>query len=716
MLGRFCDPEWLGWFGCLMIPPVCFLAIDDLPRATFFLGIALNLGSLKWLGWFFLGRRVNAPMRFALFPAEVLAGLGLACVWFYLRNGIGILWPEWYGLGELSVLTGGVLVLQGAVGLVAFVRWLRSPGEECKVSWRAVLDRGMMYAPFVLTLVATLWLVSPTLHVHSYDPIHHAFSARIYHAEGTWYSRFNGGQPILYTTGFGAINALTLALSPLTPVQAVNMQHVVLLVTGLFLITGALVIMVRRPLWPIHWLVLFFLVIFPLHDLEPMRIYIGTGRQVAPALLLAVCLLPYLIPGARWRDQVGRMAVETMLALVCLALNPATAPYVAAAMVLALVMSIRHAGRQWGLSWWKVVTVQGLLAILLGSLVLASDPYYLTSLKGRAQTIDPAQDLAIQPLRFDWPRAARELLQVRPLELTTEGWQGDADGFLIDILPWLVFLQGGVLVGWTISCWRPGEWPQGTTAISTLVQTGMVFWLGSKYVVHFLAGGLPAESWDTKLLADYLMRLQGRVELVLLFLVWVASAVALCRLSAAQWSPRARWRVPLCLGIVWLSWSIAYLVGLVAAPPGSFVIPDDGEIIYLVTDDDLRLVAWIDENIAPGQGLIGLAVWALLNEKNEKHMVPMDGVLTLILYGRHLNYCFAQIEPNRKYGFDDYVQHVRENFDAEWCLANDIRFFYIVDGFTLSRNPGLVRALETGHLKPLRRIGASCLYQVVVVP
>ena len=61
--------------------------------------------------------------------------------------------------------------------------------------------------------------------------------------------------------------------------------------------------------------------------------------------------------------------------------------------------------------------------------------------------------------------------------------------------------------------------------------------------------------------------------------------------------------------------------------------------------------------------------------------------------------------------FDDYSAHVVTYFDADWCLKNNIRFFYLPSD--VWPNHGLKRAREIGLLHPIRTVSSSGLYEVV---
>ena len=78
-------------------------------KASFFLGAAVYVACVKWLGWAVFGRLAPARPRCLLFPAEVFAGLAVVCAWFYLRNLVAKVWPASYGLAELAWLFPALL-------------------------------------------------------------------------------------------------------------------------------------------------------------------------------------------------------------------------------------------------------------------------------------------------------------------------------------------------------------------------------------------------------------------------------------------------------------------------------------------------------------------------------------------------------------------------------------------------------------------------------
>ncbi len=88
--------------------------------------------------------------------------------------------------------------------------------------------------------------MSASWNVQGEDAVKHAFQARVAIHDGLLFPRFKGGQPIYYTSGFAAMNAVAATVAPLTVVQAVNLQHVLLVLLGLFLASTSLSILARR--------------------------------------------------------------------------------------------------------------------------------------------------------------------------------------------------------------------------------------------------------------------------------------------------------------------------------------------------------------------------------------------------------------------------------------------------------------------------------------
>src|SRR5262249_22183474 len=60
------DPEWLPFVLPLCLPALFCLVFGEFQRASFFGGMALSLGVLKWLGWLVLTRRFALAPRFVL--------------------------------------------------------------------------------------------------------------------------------------------------------------------------------------------------------------------------------------------------------------------------------------------------------------------------------------------------------------------------------------------------------------------------------------------------------------------------------------------------------------------------------------------------------------------------------------------------------------------------------------------------------------------------
>src|SRR5690348_6753896 len=141
------DPEWPLLLALLLAPAGLCLALGAGQKASFFLGAAVYVACLKWLGWAAFGRLAPARPRALLFPAELFAGLAVACAWFYLRNLLARAWPASYGLGELAWLFPALVALHAAALVLS---WRRRP----RPSLAALGERLALYVPFVLVLSA----------------------------------------------------------------------------------------------------------------------------------------------------------------------------------------------------------------------------------------------------------------------------------------------------------------------------------------------------------------------------------------------------------------------------------------------------------------------------------------------------------------------------------------------------------------------------------
>ncbi len=706
-LGRWSDPELLLFVGFLLAPAAGFWVLGQPRRASFFAGAAVYLGTLKWLGWLLFSRHVALAPRFVLFAAEVVVGLAALCGWFYLRNLLARFWPASYGLGELAVLPGAVAALH----LAALAPRLRAGWA----GWGGRLrQRAAVYLPFVACLVGPLWFVSGSLNVQITDAIHHAFNARVYHEHGTFFRHPVSGEVNLYVTGFGATNAVAMAVSPLDAVQAVNLQLVLLVVVALFVATGAVAALAGRLLWPVHSLPVLFLCVFTLYSLPPNTFYQGTGRQAAPAFLVALGLLPALTGAARPWPVYLSVAVTAGLTVLLVAINPACVPFAAAVALVALVVHCRR-GAGASRPWWRVAGAQVCLTLLFGVLVVGCDPFY-SYLLGGPRTGPGTEGPAAGPV-FS---ARRALDGVREFNLFWVGWndglptrlppaapgRAGAGRRLLGVFPGAAAAAG---VFCLVYLRRRGE--ARLVALRRLVAACLVLWVVVKPAVCFLSLGLSQTAWDTQLLSRYCRSLLIRLELVLLFTLTVAAVVGLllARAPAGRWR---RWAAP------------AFLAAVVAVPvlaaraswarPGTLVLPEN--IFYRITPGDLELVDWLDRNVPPERGFVGLAALSMrcgLND-HEKHLFAMSGALAPLLYGDHHNYRFALSAIEWDDGYDEYNAHVLRKFDAAWCLDNRIGYFYVT-AFARKKIPGLDRAFRDGRLRPVVTRGDSCVCEVRAV-
>ena len=316
------DPEWLLFEAVLLLPSLVCLLLRDFERAVIFAKLALYLGTLKWVGWAILTRPSAGQLRYLLFPAELVVGLTVAVAWFYLRNVLGWLVPGSYTLRELAMLPWLVATSQLAGIALARVRRAPTATMTWRTATRALMPRVCLYAVFTLTVAVTVGAVADDWSVPSQDGWFHSFIARVYLNDGLFYAHFNGGSPIFYPSGFGAINATTAAISGLTAVQVHNVQHILLAVVGLYLVTTVAALIANRPLTLFHFAPLVFLSVYPVHNLPPDVHWTHTPQQAASPLLVAIPLVSLVLPVTRRRALYAGDRGQAFLSLLVLALNP----------------------------------------------------------------------------------------------------------------------------------------------------------------------------------------------------------------------------------------------------------------------------------------------------------------------------------------------------------------------------------------------------------
>jgi hypothetical protein len=717
-LAAAADPEWPLLLALLLAPAGLCAALGAGQKASFFLGTAIYVVCLKWLGWAAFGRLAPARPRSLLFPAELFAGLAVACAWFYLRNLVARVWPASYGLGELSWLFPALVLLHAAALVVS---WRRQP-------WPGLAALGLRlaaYVPFVLVLTAALWSISAALGVQGTDSMTYTFLARAYRAGGTAFALPPTFHPIVYPSGFGAMNATAASLAPLTVLQALHLQHVLLCVAAPFLATAAVAALARRPLIGLHWLPVAFLFVFPLYALYPDVLYPGTPKQAGPPLCAAVCLLPLLAPtGGRVAFFVAA-GVVAFLAVLAAALNPACGPYAAVAAVVAVVVLAARGRTALGLPRSLTVTAMAGLGLASAGLVCACDLYY-GPLLWRTPAAEPStgtggagESTPAAPPRYSWAKAARGLGSVNPLGLSP-----------VESTTALVWAPAEPLRGWG-EHWPATAFPVVTLALTLLALAALLsrrtraaaardplvrlllavvaLWLGLKYAMTFLLAGLSRSEHMTGLLSVYLRYLLLRCELLILF-TGLAAACARLYLVVEVRSGRAARRAAVATAA---GCGLLPALGLLAgvAVTGFPVVPSTDR--FEPTADDLKLSAWLTDNVPPGKGNVALAAFTFRASLNdvEQYIIPLQGGHAVALYDPHYNFRFAVPSLEDLRGVASYRQHVGDHLDLRWCRENEVRYFY-VPSKGLAENPGLADAVRDGRLRPLRREGDSCVYEL----
>ena len=718
LLAVLYDPDWFPFVGVLLLPVLISLPFGGTRQATFFLHTAIYLGVLKWLGRVVVTRHALERRGPLLFPADLFFGLALGCLWFYLRNLVAHFCPATYSLRELAVLpvlVGAIQTVGGLACLRVLFRERASPGPKRD---RDVLGLIGPYLPYALLLLVALWNVSRVLNVQSSDPLIHAWIGRLYQEEGFTARPLPDEQPLVYPAGFGAINATAIALSPLNIVQSVNLQHILWLITALFLVPASIRMLYPRSPGELQVLPLFLVSVLPIYYLKGGFFYSGCQRQAAPAFLLALCFLPATLNIHRlgpWCVATGLMAV---LGAVSVALNPACAPFVAVALLISLATSSWRGSEQLAVRKWTIVAIQGTLTALAAVLIVGLDPYYArkteyaiaTDLEIREELRDPV---------FSTRRAAEAALSLNPLSLTPLAGlpEGDEEISLVPLVGWperaltWVTLLLAAWSSWSIC--RPRRMADAIAlGLGWLFTTGWLLWLVGRPLLLFLAEGVSRTRWDTILLRIYLRFILNRCELLLLFVFLTAGLVILLQ----QLATAARFQ-PVRTGIIVVLMTVSVVLFAMR------IVTDDRYDLHhikvpinpawAVSDDDLRLVAWIDEHVQPNERIAPQAYTMQSGpRKIERHLYPAGGAVALVLYGKHRNYRFFW--PTEREGiYEEYLKNVKESLNVEWCRANGIRYFYVTAGSD-DNNRSLHKAIGEGVLRLKHREGKSGLYEIAV--
>jgi hypothetical protein len=715
-LVRWLDPEWLLFEGFLLVPALVCLLWGDADRAEFYARLALHAGCLKWLGWSLVTRVSDPqPLRFLMFPVELVVGLTVAILWFYVRNVAGWLVPGSYSLIELGIVPW--LVAFGHLFGALLVN--RASPSSLVVSWsqtaRSLLVRASIYAPFTLTLTLTLLSVAKEIFAPSQDGWFHAFFGRVYLNDGLFYPHFNGGQAIFYVSGFGAINAVTAAISGISIVKVHNLQHIFWVVVGLYMITATVAVVARRPLAFLQFLPLLFLNVYPVHNLPPDQHWIHGAQQLAPSLLIAVPLLSLLLPVRRHAFYTG-MAIQAALSLLVLALSPVCAPFLLLACTTALLINCARGRGELGEHILKVASVQAALTVLAALLVLGSDRYYSKLILSPTEASymegsnygGGAATEAKPPFTFSSEQGLATIAAINPFNLIH--WPPEESHLMGRHLAWLVFVltaSAGVLAGRRL--------PTLIAARSLAVgaAASLVGWAVAKYGMSFFAGGITNPGPDAELLYAYLFFLGRRVELWLLFLAAVAAGVSVY-LSPRDGRERAIATATVGgAAIVMAAWWLPH-ASTHLDPRRNYFIPRNQGVSGIVTPDDVELASWMEESLASDHRLVGLTSMPFKFGQT-KLLFPIGASQALPLYGKGYSFCFQVYDPCRTYSYDEYTRYVLNYLDTDWLLTNNIRYFHMPNG-DLTPNHGLSRALEVGLLQPVRTVSSSGVYEVRPMP
>jgi hypothetical protein len=717
-LARWVDPEWPLLESFLLVPSLLLLVSGDSVRAIFFTSLALHLGFLKWLGWAILTRRSPRQRSFLMFPAEMVVGLALLVLWFYLRNIVGWLVPGSYSLAELRVLMWLVTAVQVAGTGMIIGQSIRHWSADWSPAVRGLLMRSCVYGPFALTVTLTLWSVAQAVFVPSQDGWFHSFIARVYLRDGLFYPHFNGNNPIFYVSGFGAINAVTAAVSGLTVVQAQNLEHILWIVVAFYVVTAAVAFLAERFLALVHFFPPLFLSAYPVHNLPPDLYWTNTPQLTASALLVSIPLVSLLFPvGPRSAFYIA-MALQALLSLLVLALSPTCALFLPLACAMALFINCYRGRCTVGDGLLKLVSAQAVFMILAALLVLGSDRFYSTLL------LNPARASYMNGSHFGGDSTARRQFfsfsperglaaaaAVNPMVFLADWPVDEAQKFPGRRVPWLALALTVAACGVVALQSRSAAGAARQLMITAAVS--LACGLAAKYGASFFSGGITNPNQDAQLLQNYTVFLARRIELWLLFVAALSAGVAV------YVSPRTRLE-RVFAGTV-TAGALLSLIAWWAPHAGShldlrdgYLIPKNVGVAGKITPEDIELAHWIESTLGPDRGPIGLAA-VPFKIGDTKLLFPIGSAQALSLYGKQYNFSFQVFDPSRKYSFDDYTEHVVNYFDAEWCLRNGIRYFHM-PGTDVYPNHGLARAREIGLLEPIKAVSSSAVYAVRPMP
>lgn len=709
------DSEWLLFEAFLLIPALLCLLAGDAERAQFYGRLALHAGCLKWLGWGVLTRGSGLrPLRFLTFPVELVVGLTIAVLWFYVRNFAGWLVPGSYSLRELGVLPWLVAsghLLGAIVNRRSISDYFGKPSETLRSLW----PRAYVYSAFTLTLTVTLWSVAKEIFPPSQDGWFHGFIARVYLNDGLFYPHFNGGHAIFYTSGFGGINAVTAAVSGLSVVKVHNLQHILWAVVGLYALTALVALVARRLLAAVHVLPLLFLNVYPVHNLPPHVHWEHGPQQLAPALLVSVPILSLLFPARRQAFYTG-IAIQAALSAVILALSPACAPFLLIACAAALLINCYRGRTILGERIPRVAAMQAGFTLLAALFLLGSDRYYsvLILSPGRASYMTGshyggnAAAGANRLFTFSPRQGLASVAAVNPLGLMQ--WPAEAAHLPGRHLGWLVLT---LVVSAGLLARRHRTAAPSSRYLAVGAAASLIVWLAAKYGVTFFADGMTNRSDDASLLYEYLFFLGRRVELWLLFLAGLTAAVSV-GLADRDGRESAVARATITVVVITLAaWWLPHMHTHLD-PRRNHLIARNLAVSGTITRDDIELAAWMEHNLPPDKGLVGLTSIPF-KARRTKLLFPVGASQTLPLYGKGYNFCFQVYDPGRPYSYDDYTQHVANFLDVDWCLKNSIRYFHVPKA-DVPANHGLSRAREIGLLQLVREVPSSGVYEVRPLP
>jgi hypothetical protein len=703
---NLCDPDLPCLFIALLIPVILTGIAGKNIQAHFYFGTAVYVITLKWIGWLVLGRdKESSPYTY---PLHIFTGLGIILCWFYLRNAIGKFIPLTYGVWEIKLLPLGIICIH----LFVLIRGLLN---KPKFDLLIAIKRIIPFFPYVMLLHIVLKHMAKLLNTASTDPLVQSFLAHAYLQDGVFTKTisYGEGEGLIYPSSFAAINAITSAISTLSASQAVNLQHPFILITALYLVTSFIGKHMGRSSFLLLLLPFLFLWCFPVHNLYPTLNYEGTPRQASIGLFIAITFMPLYQSTLSRATYIILVSASSILTVIIIGLNPSCIPFAAAFLALGIVIDVAVQNQLSGRYFLRRVAVSGFALIFMLTIFLSVDPYLKRTFFPSDQPVQNKE----QSVNFSLQQSVSHLREIKPLQVSTD--VPHQTRFNIDVLVLIAILQFALcilLYKFRLPHIEEGKGKQARAfcAITAII---ILFLILLKYTVALITAGVSTSGWYSVLLKNYLLFNLTRSELVLWYTILVisAGAIILCLSSV----PKLNKYISLFLVISglllpWLACRKFDRSSLFFKEKAGIVIAS-WNTNGLMHQEDVELTRWVNENIKSGAGWIGLGVQTFTVQMPsgnvEQHIYPIDGAQAYFLYSYEYNFCFTLVETGCKAGFNEYVEHVKDRFDAQWLKEKRILYFIISDR-SLRNLKGYREAIEKGSIHAIKRFGDTAIYKL----